>query len=105
MLKIFVVLNVKYHCSGYRSVLIVLVDPTSPENLQITEVTNSTVTLTWDPVTSGGLDYYQSSINPRETNTMSPVYVKPVPFLNVSHVLKKVVNNRNKDFNIKTISL
>lgn len=50
-----------------------IADPNSPENLQITEVTNSSVTLTWLPVTSGGLDYYQSSITPRETLTKSPV--------------------------------
>ncbi|XP_048769835.1 tyrosine-protein phosphatase 10D-like isoform X2 [Ostrea edulis] len=47
--------------------------PNSPQNLQLTEVTNSTVTLTWTTVTSGGLDYYQSTITPREINTMSPV--------------------------------
>ncbi|XP_061167523.1 tyrosine-protein phosphatase 10D-like [Saccostrea echinata] len=47
--------------------------PNSPEHLQIKEVTNSSVTLTWMPVTSGGLDYYQCSISPRETNTQSPV--------------------------------
>ncbi|XP_061167520.1 receptor-type tyrosine-protein phosphatase eta-like [Saccostrea echinata] len=48
-------------------------NPYSPEHLQIKEVTNSSVTFTWMPVTSGGLDYYQCSISHRETNTQSPV--------------------------------
>ncbi|KAK3098725.1 hypothetical protein FSP39_022407 [Pinctada imbricata] len=47
--------------------------PNSVESMTLEEITNSSVTVTWSSVKSGGLDSYHVSINPKEQFTMSPL--------------------------------